>query len=176
MKHFFILTAMFGFMLAFSAQAGSVADFRNQLSQTTEAYLQIKNALVNDNAEKASENASEFLKSLKNVDAGQLAEGTKEEWQEKASIMTEQARQIKSAESLAEQRKAFGKLSEAVGFAAKKYGPLNTTLYRQYCPMAFNNEGGQWLSTSEEIRNPYFGSKMMKCGKVLEEFTSYNDK
>jgi len=34
--------------------------------------------------------------------------------------------------------------------------------------MADDNKGGYWLSTEKKIKNPYFGSKMIKCGKVKE--------
>ena len=39
-------------------------------------------------------------------------------------------------------------------------------MYKQFCPMAFNDQGGYWLSNSKEVRNPYFGDKMLKCGMV----------
>ena len=39
-------------------------------------------------------------------------------------------------------------------------------VYKQFCPMAFEGEGGYWLSDSKEVRNPYYGDKMLKCGKV----------
>jgi hypothetical protein len=35
--------------------------------------------------------------------------------------------------------------------------------------MARNNQGGFWLSDDEEIRNPYFGDKMLTCGSVTEK-------
>ena len=38
------------------------------------------------------------------------------------------------------------------------------TLYQQFCPMY--DKGSAWLN---EIRNPYYGSKMLKCGKVQKE-------
>jgi len=41
-------------------------------------------------------------------------------------------------------------------------------VYKQYCPMAFDGKGAFWLSSSEEIRNPYYGDKMLKCGRVEE--------
>jgi hypothetical protein len=34
-----------------------------------------------------------------------------------------------------------------------------------------NNAGGMWLSASNEIKNPYYGNKMMKCGSVQQEIT-----
>lgn len=41
-------------------------------------------------------------------------------------------------------------------------------MYKQFCPMAFEGKGGYWISDVEEIRNPYFGDKMLTCGKVVE--------
>ncbi|NJN26228.1 MAG: DUF3347 domain-containing protein [Cyclobacteriaceae bacterium] len=35
--------------------------------------------------------------------------------------------------------------------------------------MAFNDEGAFWLSKEEEIYNPYFGDKMLKCGRMEEK-------
>ena len=42
-------------------------------------------------------------------------------------------------------------------------------LYYQYCPMAFGNTGGHWLSNTKAIQNPYFGDKMLKCGRIDAE-------
>lgn len=41
-------------------------------------------------------------------------------------------------------------------------------VYKQFCPMAFDGNGGYWLSDSKEVRNPYYGNKMLKCGSVNE--------
>ncbi len=42
--------------------------------------------------------------------------------------------------------------------------------YEQYCPMYNNNKGGVWLSSTEKILNPYFGSSMLRCGMVRGEY------
>ena len=44
----------------------------------------------------------------------------------------------------------------------------NAGVYRQFCPMAFNDQGAYWLSPETEIRNPYFGKKMLACGEVRD--------
>lgn len=41
-------------------------------------------------------------------------------------------------------------------------------LYVEYCPMAFDNKGAVWVSSTKEVRNPYFGEKMLNCGEVKE--------
>jgi hypothetical protein len=50
-----------------------------------------------------------------------------------------------------------------------KGGKLSSgSLYLEYCPMANENTGAFWLSNEKEIKNPYFGSMMLKCGSVKE--------
>lgn len=43
-------------------------------------------------------------------------------------------------------------------------------LYLVRCPMAFENKGGTWLQSDKHIRNPYLGSRMLKCGSVQNQF------
>ena len=48
------------------------------------------------------------------------------------------------------------------------FDPFSETVYLQHCPMADDNNGASWLSKEKEIRNPYFGARMLKCGSVEE--------
>ena len=43
-------------------------------------------------------------------------------------------------------------------------------LYKAYCPMAFDNKGAPWLQGDKNIANPYFGSKMLRCGNIKRTF------
>jgi Cu(I)/Ag(I) efflux system membrane fusion protein len=40
-------------------------------------------------------------------------------------------------------------------------------LFKQYCPMF--DGGSNWISDSEEIENPYYGSQMHNCGETVEQ-------
>lgn len=62
----------------------------------------------------------------------------------------------------------FEGISDAMYTILKKAELKNAGIYQQFCPMAFNNKGAYWLSNTEEIKNPYFGSKMLECGEVTE--------
>ena len=66
-------------------------------------------------------------------------------------------------------RVAFLNLSNAMIAMAKSFDPMAEIIYIQHCPMADNNKGADWLSLSNEIRNPYFGAGMLTCGEVKEE-------
>jgi Cu(I)/Ag(I) efflux system membrane fusion protein len=35
--------------------------------------------------------------------------------------------------------------------------------------MAFENKGARWLQQDEEVRNPYFGAAMFRCGEVEKQ-------
>ena len=37
-----------------------------------------------------------------------------------------------------------------------------------HCPMAFDDEGADWLQSGETTANPYFGARMFRCGSQKE--------
>lgn len=71
-------------------------------------------------------------------------------------------------ESCEKQRLAFGTISSAIYGLITHAGLKNAGIFHQYCPMAFNEKGAFWLSEENEIRNPYFGKKMLECGEVTD--------
>jgi hypothetical protein len=66
------------------------------------------------------------------------------------------------------QREHFGILSKDVIDMIAITG-TDKKLYQDFCPMYNNKKGAQWLSITEEIKNPYFGSKMMNCGEIQKQ-------
>ena len=117
-------------------------------------YLHLKSALVASDAGEAKKGAEMLVASFKEI--GNTTEAQKE------------ATKIAQASSLEKQRETFVTLSEAMAELVE--GAVSSgTVYKAYCPMANNNQGATWLSDSKEIRNPYFGDKMLKCGSLKEE-------
>jgi hypothetical protein len=62
----------------------------------------------------------------------------------------------------------FDVISATMYTMLKKAGLKNARVYHQYCPMALNDKGAYWLSKDEDIKNPYFGDKMLECGEVTD--------
>ncbi|UCS91527.1 DUF3347 domain-containing protein [Echinicola marina] len=121
------------------------------LAETFDAYIKVKTALVEGDVKAASKHAQEL---------SAVSEGH--------SDLVASAKIISGSADLEQQREAFEKLSAAVEGVI--VGHVSSgKVYKQYCPMAFNNKGGYWLSDVKEIRNPYFGDKMLKCGRVEKE-------
>ena len=73
-----------------------------------------------------------------------------------------------AADNLETQRELFSELTDKVEPLLKE-SIAEGTMYKQFCPMAFSGKGGYWISNAKEIQNPYYGKKMLKCGKVVEE-------
>lgn len=128
--------------------------FKETITQTTfEHYIGIKSALVASENTEAQEHAKLLLESLKEAKAEQT--------------LLDATNQLVEATDINKQREAFSKITKEMETVLK--GALSSgEIYKQYCPMAFEGKGDYWYSTSSEIRNPYFGDKMLKCGRVEE--------
>ncbi|WP_373056429.1 DUF3347 domain-containing protein [Zunongwangia sp. H14] len=135
--------------------------------QIIDSYLKIKNALVADNQENAAMAGGDLVAIFEDFDKSNYSS---EEQQELADIIEdakEHAEHI-SESPIGHQREHFDILSKDVIDMIGITG-TNKKLYQDFCPMYNDNKGAQWLSATQEIRNPYMGSKMMDCGKVQKE-------
>ena len=128
--------------------------FKNEkMSPVYGHYNHVRMALVNSDASEA-QNGGKML-----VDALQEANGS--------TKALEAAQKIAQSDNLNVQRTAFSNLSDAMEGMMR--GSLSSgEVYKQFCPMAFEGKGGYWLASSREIKNPYYGDKMLKCGSVKD--------
>lgn len=119
----------------------------------TSAYLALKTGLVKGDREMAKGQAQELVKILKNSD------------DELGQSIGREAESIIAADNIGVQRENFEDLSSNMYHLVSQVD-VDRDLYWQYCPMAFDGEGANWISDSKNILNPYFGDKMLKCGSV----------
>jgi Cu(I)/Ag(I) efflux system membrane fusion protein len=155
-----------GDMMDFTAQ--TPAAFQQQFGQYAEDYQELKDALVDTDFEAAKTAASETLSSLEGVDMAQLEGEAHDYWMQQHKMMQQHLQAMADASEIEEIRKHFAELTQPMKQSIAAYGVPGETFYVQYCPMAFNDQGASWISSEEAIRNPYFGDKMLKCGKVQE--------
>ncbi|MCJ8166755.1 DUF3347 domain-containing protein [Pontibacter sp. E15-1] len=143
---------------------------QTQIKQLVDEYLNLKEALVSADAEAAKKAANSVLTLANAMPVATLTGDEKAYAEEKTAQVKESASAIANASDIDAQRASLDKLSESVFSMAKAFGATNQELYYQHCPMANNNEGAYWISTTQEIRNPYFGDKMLKCGSTQETY------
>ncbi len=143
--------------------------FMEQLDQTLVKYIEIKNALVDTDSNAALKVTDSFLESIEGVDMTLLKGDAHMYWMEQSKALKTHGEKIKNATDVEAQRNQFDYLSQAMINSVRAFGTNGKTYYVQYCPMAKDNQGADWISTEAQIKNPYFGDKMMKCGSVKLE-------
>ncbi|MFH6983342.1 DUF3347 domain-containing protein [Marinoscillum luteum] len=114
-------------------------------------YMNIENALVNDDYKAAQQNAQELSSTALNE-----------------TSVKNTLEQLSGSADISDQRKHFAALSKELYTVFKDIDLQGNTLYWNNCHMAMNGEGANWLSMNEKISNPYMGQKMPGCGSVQE--------
>ena len=145
--------------------------FIMQLEKMTGEYLKLKDAFVATNENEAEEAAQKTLEALNNVDMKLLSGDAHNVWMGSQKPFKENLQGIIQMKGIEMKRRHFSIVSDNLYKVLEAFGnPEIQPLYYQYCPMAFDDEGAYWISNEKEIRNPYFGDKMLKCGEVKKEF------
>lgn len=138
--------------------------FQKDFKPVLLAYLKVKDALVASDAPQTVVSAKATLEALNAIPTSNLGKMEKEHFN--ASIKMLEA--IAAKTNLNNQRSHFVLLNEHLVALVSAFSTLENTLYVQQCPMANNNQGAVWLSVEKDIRNPYFGAAMLKCGSTIK--------
>lgn len=128
-------------------------------------YMILKHALVETNEDEAAKIGEKLKNRLKDFNVSSYTSEQKEDLKKSITGVKEHAAHIARSE-MKHQREHFKKLSKNVIDIIAITG-TEITLYQQFCPMY--DKGAAWLSMSENIENPYYGKKMLTCGKVQKE-------
>ena len=123
-----------------------------KMNEVYKHYIYLKNALVNDDAKEADEAAKMLEKALTT-----------------AGISYSSVPDMVKAIDVKAKRQQLDKLSIQLALIFKKYKLESGVVYKQFCPMANDGNGGSWLASESQINNPYFGASMLNCGSVEEE-------
>ncbi len=135
------------------------------ISAVLDQYFNLKDALVETNAPSGKANAQNLLSAIETSSSGL----NDSELVNQLNSLKTAVQPIASSENIEEQRAAFEKATASMLTIIKKHKLTDKTLYYQFCPMAFNGKGAYWISNEKKIMNPYFGDRMLHCGKVTEE-------
>ena len=132
-------------------------------------YLSMKDALINDNLENAKKAGSNILKTVDGLNMALFTGESHNVWMGLSSDLKNTLQHVQHFKTLEEIRKAFQQVSNTIIGLETSFNPNDEALYVMHCPMANNNKGADWLSTSKEVKNPYYGQSMLTCGEVTKE-------
>jgi Cu(I)/Ag(I) efflux system membrane fusion protein len=149
--------------------------FKSQIGILVDQYMDLKEALVSADPVAGKTASKIILNNIDNIDMTLVEGEAHMYWMEKLNGIKAHGKKLNEVEDVEDQRKQFEFLSEQMIETVMAFGIPDKTVYVQYCPMAFDNRGADWLSYEEQIKNPYFGDKMMKCGSVTDTLAFFQD-
>lgn len=156
MKKIIVSVAIFATMLVQSSFAQDTAP-QDKLSSLLSQYYSLKNALVAGDGNAASTSADAFSKTLNSIDHAVVPE-------ESMTALLKDATALSQTKDVKKQRDYFSTFSTNMAALSKTVKLTSEPIYQAYCPM----KKASWLSSDKTIKNPYFGSAMLTCGKVVE--------
>lgn len=162
MKKIFLIVA---FIATASTQLIFAQDTKSTaLTPLLTSYYDIKDALIKSNSGEAAVHAGEFLKAVNGVDMKALPATDMAAFMAAQEKLAFDARHISESKDIAHQREHFANFSVNFFKLAKAVKLTEKPVYYAYCPM----KKSYWLSAEAGIKNPYYGSQMLTCGKVTE--------
>ncbi len=128
-----------------------------------EAYLPLAKALADDDDAAAAQAASRLVTKLEANDVPI------------PNDLPDLARPVAAAEGIKARRAAFQPLSDRMIALIREHGTDAVgNVYVVHCPMAFGNQGADWVSAVPSVLNPYFGDAMLTCGTVTDTLSIDN--
>ncbi|MBK9510932.1 MAG: DUF3347 domain-containing protein [Cytophagaceae bacterium] len=137
---------------------------KTPLQPLLDAYYAIKDALVKSDAGTSAKSASALVTAMKAVDMGKMEMKQHMEFMKVNTKIIADAQKIANSNDLKKQRETFQSLSDNFYVMAKGVKLSSEPIYQQYCPM----KKAAWLSSESAVKNPYYGSSMLTCGKVTD--------
>lgn len=139
----------------------------NLLLAVYEHYFAVKDALVKTDGATAATHAKALATAIDDVKMDKLPMDVHLVWMELLENLKVKTKQIADTKDAGRQRAYFMTLSTNMYTLMKVSKPESTTYY-QFCPMANDGKGANWLSKENAVKNPYYGSQMLTCGKTVE--------
>ena len=153
--------------------------FNQEIANTMNAYMSMKNAFIDGDTALIKSETSKFINSIDSLHLNELQKNDSSIFmamQQNISDIKANANPILQEKDLTEMRHDFSMISENLYPFLKTVGYEGQKLYWQNCPMAFGEDKpANWLSSTSEILNPYLGknhpeykSAMLHCGENMD--------
>jgi len=147
--------------------------FDEVMMKISDSYFEIHKNLSSDIGEGNVDLANKILPLVSELKKSEMPVEHKEHFISIPDNLEKALKMLGSAKDIKSQREAYKELSKPMSMWATMAKPAD--IYVAYCSM----KPGSWLQQNDDIRNPYYGSEMLKCGEIIssaEENTNMNMK
>jgi Cu(I)/Ag(I) efflux system membrane fusion protein len=158
------LSAFFVWIVLIFPHFSSASDADTQviMQNVLDRYLTIQQKLADDTAVGVEGEAQGISKQVGEF----FKKPCKPEEASCASVMLkiQSAAQSMKGTEIKSLRKSFQELSAAMIEYWEKFNPKWPEIYEFRCPLADDNKGASWMQRGSELKNPYLGHTLPKCG------------
>jgi Cu(I)/Ag(I) efflux system membrane fusion protein len=152
------------------SQGAASAEFNSAFAKVLTNYYHLKDAFVLSNDSLISKSANLFKADMDSLNLALMQADsaillTADSYKQAISA---DASTIAAEKNVEERRKSFSTISENMFELIRVVRYSKEKVYQLHCPMAFNNAGANWLNNSADVKNPYFGIKMLSCGEAKD--------
>ena len=144
------------------------ASVKTQINGFLADYFVLNQALIEDNQDGAKAAAMKLSETVSKFDMTKLIGEQMDFYHLQLAKLNQGLKVIAVSADIEETRLELAIISEGMYALVKAYHPNESELYLQFCPMAKNGDGANWLSNTKEIVNPYMGQRMLACGRTEE--------
>jgi len=145
----------------------TVIQSENQLKAVFDNYFLVKDALITSNGNSTASASKELVTAINNVKMDKLDMDVHMVWMKVVNTIQKDAENIANTKDVKIQRDHFTSLSKEI-YTLIKISKYENPVYYQFCPMFNDGKGANWLSKENAVKNPYYGSMMLNCGKTVE--------
>ena len=139
----------------------------NQLKVVFDNYFVVKDAMISSDGNTTSIASKELLTAINNVKMDKLDMDVHMVWMKVVNQIKKDTELISKSKDINKQRNHFTTLSKDI-YSLLKVAKYEVPVYFQHCPMYNDGKGANWLSKENEVKNPYYGNRMLTCGKTVE--------
>ena len=139
----------------------------NQLKAVFDNYFLVKDAMISSDGNTTSIASKELLTAINNVKMDKLDMDVHMVWMKVVNQIKKDTELISKSKDINKQRNHFTTLSKDI-YSLLKVAKYEVPVYFQHCPMYNDGKGANWLSKENAVKNPYYGSMMLTCGKTVE--------
>jgi uncharacterized protein YcfL len=152
------------------SQSGNTTAFDESFKALLSNYYLLKDNFIAENDTAVNSAAKKLIIAADSLKVNELKADTNiiANAKQYAQSISSEAKGLVGEKDIEAKRKSFNVLSNQLYDLIRNVQFNKETVYYQHCPMAFNEAGADWLSSSSEIKNPYLPKKMISCGEVRD--------
>lgn len=153
--------------LSISQNSGT---FNDSFEKLLQSYFSLKDEFINADTVMVNTAAVQLIQHADSLNINELKGDSSGMIRETAnyfaSTISGSAKTLTAENKIDDKLREFNMITDALWGLTRTVKYDGQKIYYQFCPLAFDNTGGYWLSDKIDSGNPYVGDKEKGCNQV----------